>query len=344
MTRLAGPLGAFISYRPGRTDDEPGTLLVRAAAREPVPAAHTSGVNGALLLRRATWVIEPGDRQREAAAAALRETTAAALDPSRNGRLLRAAASRRAAAVAKLAARGRVVRTLRVTPVWRLVVGLGEPTPGETGLSLHSTYGVPIVPGAALKGLARGCAREWFPDDYADYGAAAFGAEPGDNDQPEPAPRDASAEGGPAQQRGEPAGGSSEPERPKDGRVMFLDALPEPLPGAGPGVSVDVMNPHTPGYYTDGGASPPAEHAQPVPVVFYTVTPAVVFTLHLVGRGHDPDLPELALADNEALPAWLTKGLTEAGLGAKTNSGYGYLTVEIVDSGGAGQSSAGSRR
>lgn len=80
MTRLAGPLGAFISYRPGRTDDEPGALLIRAPAREPVPAARASGVNGALLLRRAAWVTEPGDRQREAAAAALRDAAAGALD------------------------------------------------------------------------------------------------------------------------------------------------------------------------------------------------------------------------------------------------------------------------
>jgi CRISPR-associated protein Cmr6 len=337
MTRLAGPLGAFISYRPGRTADEPGALLIQAPARGPVPAARAGGANGALLLRRAAWVTEPGDRQREAVAAALRKATADALDRSLKGRLLRAAATRRAAAVARLAARGQVVRTLRVRPTWRLVVGLGEPTPGETGLSLHSTYGVPILPGSALKGLARSCARQWFPADYADYAVAAFGAEPGDNKQP--APGDAGTGGGPAQ-RGEGTDESSGSGVPRDGRVMFLDALPDLGPGAGPGVSVDVMNPHTPAYYGDGGASPPAEYAQPVPVAFYTVTPAVAFTVHLVGRGHDPDLPELALADDEILLAWLTTALTEAGLGAKTNSGYGYLTIE----GGTGRPDSESGR
>ena len=343
MTRLAGPLGAFISFRPGRTDDEPGALLIQAPAREPAPAARASGVNGALLLRRAAWVTEPGERQREAAAAALRAAAAATLDRSVNGKLLRAAAARRAAAVTKLAAQGRMVRTLRVRPAWRLVVGLGEPAPGETGLSLHGTYGVPVLPGSALKGLTRSCAREWFPADYADYAAAAFGAEPGDNQQPELAPRGASTGNGPVQP-GEEAGESTRPGKLKDGRVVFLDALPEPGPGTAPRVSVDVMNPHTPAYYGDGGASPPAEHAQPVPVAFYTVTPAVAFIVHLVGRGHDPDLPELALADDEVLLAWLTAALTEAGLGAKTSSGYGYLTVEITDSSSTGQPDAGSGR
>jgi CRISPR-associated protein Cmr6 len=36
----------------------------------------------------------------------------------------------------------------------RLVIGLGNSSPLETGLTLHRTYGVPIIPGSALKGIA----------------------------------------------------------------------------------------------------------------------------------------------------------------------------------------------
>lgn len=38
---------------------------------------------------------------------------------------------------------------------WRLVVGLGLPSPLETGIVLHHVYGVPVIPGSALKGLTR---------------------------------------------------------------------------------------------------------------------------------------------------------------------------------------------
>ena len=36
----------------------------------------------------------------------------------------------------------------------RLIVGLGSENVLETGIRLHHTYGMPIIPGSALKGLA----------------------------------------------------------------------------------------------------------------------------------------------------------------------------------------------
>src|SRR5207248_3340620 len=44
----------------------------------------------------------------------------------------------------------------------RLVVGLGAESVLETGIRLHHTYGLPSIPGSALKGLASHyCARVW---------------------------------------------------------------------------------------------------------------------------------------------------------------------------------------
>jgi CRISPR-associated protein Cmr6 len=45
-------------------------------------------------------------------------------------------------------------RSERLAVAGRLVVGLGSENVLETGLRLHHTYGVPIIPGSALKGLA----------------------------------------------------------------------------------------------------------------------------------------------------------------------------------------------
>ena len=44
----------------------------------------------------------------------------------------------------------------------RLIVGLGAGTVLEIGITLHHTYGVPVIPGSALKGLAAAyCAKVW---------------------------------------------------------------------------------------------------------------------------------------------------------------------------------------
>jgi CRISPR-associated protein Cmr6 len=48
----------------------------------------------------------------------------------------------------------------------RLIVGLGGDNVLETGLTLHHTYGVPLIPGNALKGLAAHyCDQVWGQAD-----------------------------------------------------------------------------------------------------------------------------------------------------------------------------------
>lgn len=48
---------------------------------------------------------------------------------------------------------------------WRLVIGLGLPSPFETGLALHHLYGVPVIPGSALKGLTRAWRLQTIAED-----------------------------------------------------------------------------------------------------------------------------------------------------------------------------------
>jgi CRISPR-associated protein Cmr6 len=45
-----------------------------------------------------------------------------------------------------------------MAPEWRFVVGLGDKGALEAGLTFHRVYGFPIIPGSALKGLARAAA------------------------------------------------------------------------------------------------------------------------------------------------------------------------------------------
>jgi len=38
---------------------------------------------------------------------------------------------------------------------WRIVIGLGGESVLETDITLHHLYGIPFIPGSALKGLTR---------------------------------------------------------------------------------------------------------------------------------------------------------------------------------------------
>ncbi|HMN29142.1 MAG TPA: type III-B CRISPR module RAMP protein Cmr6, partial [Caldilineaceae bacterium] len=46
----------------------------------------------------------------------------------------------------------------------RMVIGLGDESVIETAITLHHTYGVPMIPGSALKGLAAHYARNYLDE------------------------------------------------------------------------------------------------------------------------------------------------------------------------------------
>jgi CRISPR-associated protein Cmr6 len=208
-------------------------------------------------------------------------------------KLVREVAARREQAVIALRAAGHAVARLRAEPRWRLAVGLGNRANAhEIGLSLHGTYGWPVIPGSSLKGLVAA----W---------AAESRAEAGDVARILGAPRLGEADG---ERRPVPAG---------RGSVRFLDAIPA---GARVKVMVDVLTPHVKPYYDSAAkdsrkAPPPAEYHSPVPVNFLTVSGA--FAVDLYG----PD------ADVEQAARWLAEAGDELGAGAKTAAGYGYLKL-----------------
>ena len=129
--------------------------------------------------------------------------------------------------------RGFVVKRIQAQPVWRFVVGLGAAHVLETGITLHRLFGLPIVPGSALKGAARAYAKlaEGKPDDDADL-IAVFGT------------------------------------TEQAGSIIFFDAIPLEVPK----FQLDIMNPHYPNYYRTQGQNPPADWESPNPVFFLTVS------------------------------------------------------------------------
>ncbi len=211
----------------------------------------------------------------------------------------------------------------------RLLVGHGNSSAIGVGITVHHTWGVPVIPGSALKGLvAHFVDAVYGPDDpqlkpweqagdertRADYqgvtwhgrriergpGAvyrAMFGAPDAEMDEE-------------MQERGYDAGASA-------GLVAFHDALYVPKGGDDRPFAADVLTVHQKGYYGSSGASWPNDYDSPNPVAFLTVRPGVRMLFALSGP---PDWTLLA----ERL---LTDALREWGVGGKTSAGYGRFVT-----------------
>lgn len=134
-----------------------------------------------------------------------------------------------------LGARPRVARA-----TYRLAAGHGRESVIETGLTLHHTYGVPIIPGSSLKGAAASFAHNRLGGLWA---------------------------------RGQSAhttlfGATTTAPTLSAGYVDFLDALPLPSEWH---FERDVLTVHHPKYYR-GEALSPADYDDPTPISFLTAT------------------------------------------------------------------------
>jgi CRISPR-associated protein Cmr6 len=118
----------------------------------------------------------------------------------------------------------------------RMVIGLGSESVLETSVTLHRTYGVPYIPGSALKGLAASFTRQHL---------------------------------GEAWQRGNPSPytilfGDTQ----TAGYITFFDAMPLPNSAR---LHPDIITVHHEGYYQKG-TEPPADWDDPNPVPFLSAT------------------------------------------------------------------------
>ncbi len=190
----------------------------------------------------------------------------------------------------------------------RMIVGLGSENVLETGIRLHHTYGLPILPGSALKGLAAHyCDQAWGPTDkrfkqptksedeaYRKF-LAGKGPKPEDNFH-------------------RLLFGTTD----DSGGITFHDAWltpdsPEPL-------KLDVMTPHHP-QWLDGSVAP-TDFDSPKPVPFLSVAGR----FHVAVSWHGPTSDKAKNWTDLAL-SLLCDALKDWGIGGKTTSGYGRLVV-----------------
>ncbi|MEA3350854.1 MAG: type III-B CRISPR module RAMP protein Cmr6 [Chloroflexota bacterium] len=172
----------------------------------------------------------------------------------------------------------------------RLAIGLGAESVLETSITLLRAYGMPYIPGSALKGLAAFYARNYLVEEDWDMESEAYRTLFGDTDAA--------------------------------GYVTFYDALY--VPGSGfknkekgkrQALWPDIITVHHPEYY-QGKNKPPADWDNPTPIHFISATGEYLIALD----GPDKfwvertfEILELALA--------------ELGVGAKTSSGYGRILL-----------------
>ncbi len=65
--------------------------------------------------------------------------------------------------------------------VGRLYIGVTRDNALETGVTVSHTYGMPMIPGSAVKGLCRACAGDWLKNDEASR--FLFGNSPQEEDE-----------------------------------------------------------------------------------------------------------------------------------------------------------------
>ncbi len=181
----------------------------------------------------------------------------------------------------------------------RLIVGLGSENVLETGIRLHHTYGLPIIPGSALKGLASHyCAQVWGQaggnhlfQKGRDYHRLLFGT------------------------------------TDDGGVIRFHDAwvLPESIHDGC--LRLDVMTPHHPDWQREQEKAPPTDFDSPTPIPFLSVAGAFRVTISWAGPAADSQAEKWT----DLAFTLLKTALQDWGVGGKTSSGYGRLVpLEVL--------------
>jgi len=209
--------------------------------------------------------------------------------------------------ITKLKNGGYNIENFSLVVSWRLIIGLGASHPQETSMTLHHIYGIPYIPGSAIKGVTRHWAVLKFTEKF---------AEQNKKDKFDKIIENVAK----ALEEGKDLNIAVDGVEFKDlinifgtqkqqGEVIFFDAYPiENI-----NLKIDIMNPHYSKYYS--GELPPGDWQNPVPIKFLTVE-NTKFQFHLASKKENL----LNKAKNLLLEA-----LKNYGIGAKTSLGYGLF-------------------
>ena len=195
----------------------------------------------------------------------------------------------------------------------RLAINLADSLIQNAGICLDRLFGLPYIPGSAVKGVARACALAELRSANSaeqtrmfDLFCAVFGT----------AENDFERDGELAAFRSHLSSASGD----YRGRICFLPAYPVNEAR----VVVDLTNVHFPEYYRSGDVRDLGWRGeQPRPNPFPAVERGAQFAFCLVANRSD-EAPEVLVAARH----WLEDALNTRGLGAKTATGYGWFSLQ----------------
>lgn len=196
----------------------------------------------------------------------------------------------------------------------KLIIGLGNQSVYETGITLHHTYGVPYIPGQALKGTLRNYViQNYFQKCDCEYS----------KDCQKICEKDANNHNGFSLI----FGSKSNDNKSTAGRVIFMDSFPK----NNFALVKDVMTPHHKDYYN--GNSIPLDSDDPTPISFWAVDKeGLTFQFNIA---IDKSISNLMwdeknskLTIKDFLIENLVNALNYHGIGAKTSIGYGYFNID----------------
>ncbi|MFO1498739.1 MAG: type III-B CRISPR module RAMP protein Cmr6 [Verrucomicrobiota bacterium] len=212
------------------------------------------------------------------------------------------------------------VATFEATLGARMMINLAGGVVENAGIALDRCFGLPFIPGSAVKGITRAQALAEIRDTQGIEKARllrmalllfGFGA------------RDLKGDFGAAGGIQEALAISDEWEVEEfKGCACFLPAYPT----SSPTLVVDMVNPHYPEYYS-GRRMRAEDNESPIPNYFPAVEAGSSFGFALVINRVPPDWGVNAENLLDQLKQWVERAVTSRGAGAKTASGYGWFEL-----------------
>jgi len=181
------------------------------------------------------------------------------------------------------------ILTFVLTTKTRVIVNHGGESILDNSIALHTYYGFPIIPGSAIKGVARHFCEE-FENLENPLIKKIFGNFPNDKES-------------------------------EEGEIIFLDAWPVNIEKV---LEIDVFTPHYQKYYqTSNLLELPRDDQKPIPVNFLAVKKGIKFEFVIAptSKCKKEDRKSLLNVTKDIV----IKALKTFGVGAKTGSNYGYF-------------------
>lgn len=206
----------------------------------------------------------------------------------------------------------------------KLIIGFGNHSVFEADITLHHTYGIPYIPGSALKGVLRNfIIQEYFMkcSDICKKECSGQYQRNANNDE----------------LFIKIFGGKNEKGESLQGRTIFMDSFPDKKVT----IEREVMTPHHQEYY-EGSEELPLDKDRTIPINFlavkgqdvkYIINIGIDKTINnkIIGKDIITNDEILAKYENKTIHEFISENLTAAlefhGIGAKTSVGYGYFNI-----------------